>query len=65
MPSGSTRGTVTDGGGGAVEIAARRDVGHGGLGLRIVDALASRWGVDVPSSDVWFEVAPVTTGASE
>ena len=58
--TGTTRGTVTNGGRGPVAIAARREVGDGGLGLRIVDAVVSRWGVNAPSSDVWFELAPVS-----
>ena len=57
-PDGLTHGTVSDGGAGPVEIASPRHPYHGGLGLLIVDALASRWGVDHPSSDVWFELAP-------
>jgi two-component sensor histidine kinase len=57
---GFTRGTVSDRGVGPVEIAPPRDGGDGGLGLRIVDALASRWGVNQPSSDVWFELAPAS-----
>ena len=59
-PDGKTRGTVGDGGRGPVEIVAPRDLGDGGLGLRIVDALAAHWGVNAPSSDVWFELAPVS-----
>ena len=56
MPDGVTRGTVSDGGQGPVEIAAPREAHDSGLGLRIVDVLVSRWGVDPPSSDVWFEL---------
>jgi two-component sensor histidine kinase len=56
-PGGVTRGSVSDGGSGPVEIAVR-EASEGGLGLRIVDALVSRWGVSAPSSDVWFELAP-------
>lgn len=59
-PGGVTRGTVSDGGQGPVEIAAPREVRDSGLGLRIVDVLVSRWGVNAPSSDVWFELAPVS-----
>jgi two-component sensor histidine kinase len=55
-PGGVTRGTVSDGGSGPVEFAVR-EASEGGLGLRIVDALVSRWGVSAPSSDVWFELA--------
>ena len=54
--SGFIRGTVSDGGMGPVEISSQR-VGHGGYGLRLVDLLACRWGVNVPSRDVWFELA--------
>jgi anti-sigma regulatory factor (Ser/Thr protein kinase) len=58
-PGGVVRGTVSDGGRGPVEIAAPRNVRDSGLGLRIVDVLVSRWGVNAPSSDVWFELAPL------
>jgi two-component sensor histidine kinase len=57
-PRGTMRGAVTDGGEGPVAIAAAREVG--GFGLRIVDTLVSRWGVNAPSSEVWFELAPVS-----
>ena len=56
MPDGVTRGTVSDGGQGPVEIAAPGEPYDSGLGLRIVDVLVSHWGVDPPSSDVWFEL---------
>lgn len=62
---GLTRGRVSDRGTGPVEIASPREAGDGGFGLRIVDALASRWGVETPSSDVWFELAPVSLSLSE
>jgi anti-sigma regulatory factor (Ser/Thr protein kinase) len=54
--SGLLRGTVSDGGMGPVEITSP-GAREGGYGLRLVDLLASRWGVDAPSSDVWFEIA--------
>lgn len=57
-PDGWVRGTVVNGGMGRVAISEPRPEGEGGLGLRIVDAIASRWGVDRPSTDVWFELAP-------
>jgi anti-sigma regulatory factor (Ser/Thr protein kinase) len=57
-PDGVVRGCVNDGGTGPVAIARDRPIGAGGLGLRLVDALSSRWGVEPNSSDVWFEVAP-------
>jgi anti-sigma regulatory factor (Ser/Thr protein kinase) len=56
-PAGDVRGYVSDRGLAHVELADSRPLGEGGLGLRIVDALASRWGVCAPSSDVWFELA--------
>ena len=59
-PGGVIRGTVSDGGQGPVEFAAPRNVRDSGLGLRIVDVLASRWGVNAPSSDIWFELAPMS-----
>lgn len=30
---------------------------HGGWGLRIVDRVADRWGVEVPHNRVWFELS--------
>jgi anti-sigma regulatory factor (Ser/Thr protein kinase) len=57
-PDGWVRGTVATGGTGRVAISAPRPAGEGGLGLRIVEAITSRWGVNSPSSDVWFELAP-------
>ena len=48
---GLARGSVSDPAIGPVESASPPDACDGGLGLRIVDALASRWGV-------WFEIAP-------
>ena len=59
-PGGVIRGSVSDGGRGPVEVAAPREDRDSGLGLRIVDVLVSRWSVNAPSSDVWFELAPVT-----
>ncbi len=48
---------VTDEGDG-FEAAGRgyEPLGVGGLGLKIVDAVASRWGVHEGSSHVWFEL---------
>jgi two-component sensor histidine kinase len=62
MPTGTARGTVTDGGRGPMKIAGGHEAGNRGLGLRLVDGLASRWGVHAPSSDVWFELAPSRHG---
>lgn len=54
------RGEVEDGGDGVVEVreAAEeiRDRARGGQGLRIVDALTTRWGVYPGSTHVWFEL---------
>jgi two-component sensor histidine kinase len=58
MPTGLTRGSVSDGGQGPVEIPLPAEDPGRGLGLRIVDALAAGWGVRTPSSDVWFELDP-------
>ena len=36
--------------------ALRPDLRRGGFGLQLVEALASRWGVDDDASHLWFEV---------
>ena len=47
---------VTDNGrDGVVEIREAAE-GGGGLGLRILDRMASRWGVYEGSTNVWFEL---------
>jgi anti-sigma regulatory factor (Ser/Thr protein kinase) len=38
------------------EMRAEDDPAPGGHGLRLVDALASRWGVERGSTRVWFEL---------
>jgi anti-sigma regulatory factor (Ser/Thr protein kinase) len=53
-PGGHLRGEVDDGGSGGVRIRPPGPVG-GGLGLVIVEALTSAWGVHPDSSHVWFE----------
>jgi anti-sigma regulatory factor (Ser/Thr protein kinase) len=53
-PDGLLRGAVDDRGAGGVSMRAPGPLG-GGLGLVIVDALAS-WGVHPDSSHVWFEL---------
>lgn len=53
---GSVTGEVEDHGRGEVEMREIADEG-GGFGLRIVDALASRWGVCEGSTHVWFELS--------
>jgi anti-sigma regulatory factor (Ser/Thr protein kinase) len=44
--------------GGAGALPVMREAGHlgGGHGLRLVDALADRWGVEHGSTIVWFEL---------
>jgi anti-sigma regulatory factor (Ser/Thr protein kinase) len=53
---GSLSGDVNDGGTGGVRMARSSDPAAGGLGLQIVDALASDWGVYPDTSHVWFVV---------
>ena len=52
--AGVVRGDVEDGGTGGVRMRCPGPLG-GGLGLVIVEALAS-WGVEPDSSHVWFEL---------
>ena len=52
-----TRFTVHDHGLGPLpEMRAKADPAPGGHGLRLVDALADRWGVERGSTRVWFEL---------
>jgi anti-sigma regulatory factor (Ser/Thr protein kinase) len=53
---GSIRGEVEDEGRGEVAIREIEDTTPGGMGLRIVRALADRWGVYEGSTNVWFEL---------
>jgi anti-sigma regulatory factor (Ser/Thr protein kinase) len=54
---GRTRFTVHDRGGGPLpEMRAENDPAPGGHGLRLVDAVADRWGVERGSTRVWFEL---------
>lgn len=50
--------TVSDDGGGPLPVMREaQDAGAGGgHGLRIVDAVADRWGVERGSTRVWFEL---------
>jgi anti-sigma regulatory factor (Ser/Thr protein kinase) len=53
----ATRFTVHDLGLGPLpEMRAESDPAPGGHGLRLVDALADRWGVERGSTRVWFEL---------
>jgi two-component sensor histidine kinase len=54
--SGSITCEVEDHGRGEVAMRETTDEG-GGFGLRIVDALASSWGVREGSTRVWFELS--------
>jgi anti-sigma regulatory factor (Ser/Thr protein kinase) len=54
----ATRFTVHDSGLGPLpEMRAQGDPAPGGHGLRLVDSLADRWGVERGSTRVWFELA--------
>jgi signal transduction histidine kinase len=55
---GSTGGYVDDGGSGGVAITPADPSAATGLGLLIVDTLASSWGVEPGSTRVWFELPP-------
>lgn len=64
-PGPVTRIEVEDEGGplaGPIVVPARDDLGPGGLGLAIVDALATRWGTDQAplGKIVWFELDHAT-----
>jgi len=53
----TSRFTVHDLGGGPLpEMRERDDPAPGGHGLRLVDTLADRWGVERGSTRVWFEL---------
>jgi anti-sigma regulatory factor (Ser/Thr protein kinase) len=55
--NGLVRVEVEDGGQGAVRIRAA-DAGDGGFGLRLLELLAARWGVEQEDGTrVWFELA--------
>ena len=55
--AGDVHGSVSDGGSAPISLLPSTSAEDRGLGLNIVEALASRWGVSAPSSDVWFELA--------
>lgn len=59
---GHVRVGVTDGGSGDVGFASAHRWPESGHGLRLVDALADRWGVEPaagqPGKRVWFEISP-------
>jgi anti-sigma regulatory factor (Ser/Thr protein kinase) len=50
------RGFVDDRGSSGVELVDVDPIAATGLGLQIVDALTTDWGVDAGSTRVWFEL---------
>jgi hypothetical protein len=60
---GTVRGEVEDQGEGEVAI---REItcGAGGFGLRLVDAVAERWGVHEGSTHIWLELRPCPWAAT-
>lgn len=54
---GTLRGEVTNRGDGTIEVRPRSDPGEGGYGLRLVETLSDRWGVDPAAARVWFELS--------
>jgi two-component sensor histidine kinase len=59
----SVFGEVVDGGIGGAVLDRARPLDEGGLGLQMVDALCSDWGVERRPSRVWFELDPAYPGA--
>ena len=56
---GAVSGEVLDGGRAGVRMRRSPNPGGGGLGLQIVDAVASAWGVRPRSTRVWFRIDPI------
>jgi two-component sensor histidine kinase len=54
---GSVLGLVGDRGDGGIAVRHSATLESGGLGLQIVDGLASSWGVGPRRGDVWFQLA--------
>ena len=52
------RGDVTDAGGASLTVPhiVENPGPNGGYGMRLVDAVASAWGVDEGATGVWFEL---------
>ena len=48
---------VKDGGRGRVAVREGVNPAEGGMGLKLVDAFADRWGVEDGTTNVWFELA--------
>jgi len=56
--NGGVAGEVEDQGTGVVALRQHRPGAVGGLGLTLVDHLASAWGVHPDSTHVWFRLDP-------
>ena len=56
---GVVSGEVLDGGRAGVRMRRSPNPAGGGLGLQIVDAVASAWGVRPRSTRVWFRIDPI------
>src|SRR5262245_45361763 len=52
---GTILGRVEDGGRGRVAVRENADPADGGIGLKLVDAFTDRWGVEMGTTNVWFE----------
>ena len=55
-PDGTVRGVVEDGGNADISLTEIGDGMNSGLGLRIIDAIATTWGVAEDGSSVFFEL---------
>ena len=53
---GCVSGEVEDNGGGEIRLRDEGESAPGGFGLRLVDAVSDRWGVDPSRARVWFEL---------
>jgi len=56
VADGRVLGAIGDGGAAELTVDGAVERPADELGLRIIDALASRWGVDRATNDVWFEI---------
>jgi anti-sigma regulatory factor (Ser/Thr protein kinase) len=54
---GGVRGEVEDQGRRAIEMRDGAGPASGGFGLRLVDAVSDRWGIDPGRARVWFELS--------
>ena len=58
LSDGGVHGVVEDGGNADIELSEIGSEMTSGLGLRIIDAIARRWGVAEDGSAVFFELQP-------